>query len=228
MSTASLSTEQLVTQLNRIREEHGEEAYQQARRGFAKGVILKPNGDKFITNAFPDMDLDELRKEAESEQATAAKASPEEAMMGMIQQQIPNIKTQAQLNTFMAAMDALRTCVNNYFGRDPEAADRARQALNKALDMAAKMPEIEDQLAEMPDDIKSDEAKAFTAEPKEFHEHDKQRALVVELAGITDRDELERWYATNRQTIDEVSDQRLRNELFDSIRLKRKELDDEV
>lgn len=225
MTTATVSIEQLVTQLNRIREEHGEEAYDKARHGFALGIILKPNGDKFLTKAFPDMDLDALRKEAEASQRAVESATPEEMMMGMLRQQIPNLKTQAQLNTFTACFDALRTCLNAYFGRNNETAERARGALNKALDMAAELPKIEDQLAEMPDHLKSDTAKAFTSEPKEFHEHDKQRALLVELAGVIDRNELEKWYHTNRQTIDAVSDQRLRNELFDSIRLKRKELE---
>lgn len=223
--TATVNIEVLVSHLNRIREEHGEEAYHKARRGFALGLILKPNGDKFISNAFPDFDLDELRMEAESQQATAEKATPEEMMVGMLRQQVPNIKTQAQLNTFMACFEALRACLNHYFGRNPEGAEKAREALNKALDLAAGMPEIEDQLAEMPDDIKSDAAKAFSSPPKEFHEHDKQRALLVELAGILARDELEKWYHKNRQGIDEISDQRLRNELFDAIRLKRKELE---
>jgi len=226
MTTATVSIDTLLQHLNNIKEKHGEEAYKQARQGFAAGVILKPNGEEFLSRAFPDMDLDELRKGVEAEAQQAEQVSPEEQMMGMLQQQVPNIKTQAQLNTFMAAMDALRTCLNHYFGRNPEAAGRARKALDKALDMAAGMPKIEDQLAEMPDDIKSDEAKAFTSPPTEFHEHDNQRKLLVEAGGFTDRAELEKWYGENRQVIDEITDQRLRNELFDTIRAKRKELSD--
>lgn len=226
MTTAQVNIEQLVAHLNRIREVHGDDAYNEARRGFAVNLILKPNGDKFIGKAFPDLDLDELRKEAEAQQATAEKAGPEEMMMGMLRQQVPNIKTQAQLNTFMACFDALRTCINHYFGRSPKEAQTAREALGKALDMAAKMPEIEDQLAEMPEDVKSAEAKAFTSEPKEFHEYDKQRRLLAEADATTSRGGLDEWYGKNRDTMDEIVDQRLRNELFDAIRAKRKELGD--
>jgi hypothetical protein len=221
-ATATIGIEQLITHLNQIRERHGEEAFQQARRGFAVTLILKPNGDKFVSKAFPDLDLDDLRKEAEAQQTAAiGQTSPEELLMGMLRQQVPNIKTQAHYNTFMACFDALRTCLNNYFGHNPEAAGKAREALYKALDMAAKLPEIEDQLAEIPDNLKSKEAKAFTSEPREFHEYDKQRTLMAQLSGISDLDTLERWYAENRQTMDEITDKRLRNELFDSVREKR-------
>lgn len=227
MTTGILNIEMLTEQLERIRSQLGDEAYEQARRGFAKSVILKDNGDKFIANAFPDMDIDELRKEAEADQAVnpASSGTPEQVMMEMLRKQVPNIRTQAQFNTFMACFDALRTCLNAYFGRNPETAERAREALNKALDMAAKMPEMEDQLAQMPDDAKSDAAKAFTTEPKEFHEYDKQRKLLVELGNIGTRAALDEWYATNRQTMDDIIDQRMRNELFDAIRDKRKELE---
>jgi len=224
MTTAQVSIEALLAHLEQIRSKQGEEAFQQARRGFALSVILKPNGETFVLKAFPDLDIAELRKEAETSQTAAQQASPEEQMMGMIQQQCPNIKTQAQLNLFMGCFDALRTTLNNYFGRNPEGAKKTREALNKTLDMAAKLPEMEDQLADMPDDFKSEEAKAFTAPPKEFHEHDNQRAMLIKIAGFTDLGELDRWYTDHRQEIDDVTDQRLRNELFDSIRAKRKEL----
>jgi len=94
-----LSIEMLLAQLEQIRKQHGDEAYEQARRGFAKSVILKNNGDKFVSNAFPDMDLDELRREAEAEQ-TVATGTPEQTMLAMLRQQVPNIKNQIQFNTF--------------------------------------------------------------------------------------------------------------------------------
>ena len=226
MTTGLLSIEMLTEQLEKIRSQLGDEAYEQARRGFAKSVILKENGEKFIANAFPDMDVEALRKEVEAEGASNPHpaGSPEAMLMEMMRKQVPNIRTQAHFNTFMACFDALRTCLNAYFGRDRTMGDKAREALNKALDMAARMPEMEDQLAQMPDGAKSDAAKAFTTEPKEFHEYDRQRKLMVELVGIADKAKLEQWYAANRQTMDDIVDQRLRNELFDAIRDKRKEL----
>jgi hypothetical protein len=224
MTTATMNIETLLQQLEKIRENHGDEAYEQARRGFAKSLILKPNGDEFIKRAFPDLDLDALRKEAEAEQQAVAQASPEEQMLAMIRQQVPNIKSQAQFNMFMGCFDALRATLNHYFGRNPDGAQRAREALNKALDMAAKMPELEDQVAEMPAEMRSEAARSFTEPPKEFHEHDKQRALLIKVAGFTDLGELDGWYTEHRQEIDEVVDQRLRNELFDAIRAKRREL----
>lgn len=221
--TGTMTTEMLLGQLERIREEKGEVAFNAARRGLALDLILKPNGDKFIQNAFPDMDLEELKAEAEKGKP-ATPASPEEMMLQMLKAQMPNLTTQGHYDTFMATFDVLRKTLNAYFGGNKAGGDNAREQLNKALDMAAKLPEMVEQFAEMDDDEKSEAAKAFTAPATELHEYDTQKRLLLELAAIESSDELEAWYATNRETLDSIVSKKARDEMFDAIRARRKAL----
>lgn len=221
--TETMTTKMLLGQLERIREEKGDEAFNLARRGLALDLILKPNGDKFIQNAFPDMDLDELRAEAQGGQQPVA-ASPEEMMLQMLKSQMPNLTTQGHYDTFMAAFDVLRKTLNAYFGGNVAGGDSAREQLDKALDMAAKLPEMEAKFAEMADDEKSDEAKDFTSPAKELHEYDIQKQLLLELAGIESSEKLEEWYAAKRDPLDSIVSKRARDEVFDAIRAKRNAL----
>lgn len=139
--------------------------------------------------------------------------------------QIPNLRTQAQFNNFMACFDALRSTLNAYFGGETASAEMAREALNKTLDMAKMITEMTEKLNEIPDDAKSDVAKDFTAPAKELHEYDTHRQLIIELTTLQNQKALQAWYADSRERIDRVVSQKLRNELFDAIRSKRDELD---
>lgn len=139
--------------------------------------------------------------------------------------QIPNLKTQAQFNIFMNCFDALRSTLNAYFGGETASAEMARDALNKGLDLAKQVVEITEKLKEIPDEAKSDAAKEFTAPAKELHEYDEHRKLVFELSSITNLEALQAWYTENRQRIDQVVSQNLRNELFDTIRELRSKLE---
>ncbi len=139
--------------------------------------------------------------------------------------QIPNLKTQAQFNIFMNCFDALRSTLNAYFGGELASAEMARDALNKGLDLAKQLVEITEKLNEIPDEAKSEAAKEFTAPAKELHEYDEHRKLVFELANLKSLEALQTWYAESRQRIDRVVSQKLRNELFDAIRDRRKELE---
>jgi hypothetical protein len=84
---------------------------------------------------------------------------------------------------------------------------------------------ITEKLKEIPDEAKSDAAKEFTAPAKELHEYDEHRKLVFELSSITNLEALQAWYTENRQRIDQVVSQNLRNELFDTIRELRSKLE---
>lgn len=233
--TMEVSLSAMVAQLQKIREEQGEEAYNTARRDIAVALITKPNGDKFISQAFPDLDHDELRAQAEADQEALKQAmggggdgaTPEQMMLNMMRAQIPNLQNQAQFNLFMGAFDGLRAYLNACFGNDAASAAKARVALNQALDMAPKLHEIAEKIQEMPEALRSEASKAFESPPKEFHEYDMQKQLLTELATLNERSALNVWYRDNREKIDQVVDQRLRNELLDSIRRKRNALDAE-
>jgi len=222
-----MSTQQIQEQLQKIRKEHGEVVYLQARRDLALSVILKPNGEEFVKNAFPDLDLGELREEAQKrlEALPEGQATPEQVMLRLLQQQVPSIKTQGQFNLFASAFDALRTTLDGYFSGDFEKAKKAREALNKVLDTAVRVKEITEKLGEIPPEERSAQANEYLEPPKEFHEYDTQRQLMVELADIKTRLELGQWYERTKPLRDRVTSQKLRNELIDSIRAKRTELE---
>ena len=148
----------------------------------------------------------------------------DDMMLAAIKAQVPNLRTQAQFNAFMSCFDALKTTLNAYYGGENASAELAREALNKGLDMAKQISEMAEKLEEMPDEVKSDAAKEFTAPAKELHEYDVHRELVAELSSLTSQEALQDWYQGHRDQMDRVVSQKLRNELFDAIRAKRSEL----
>lgn len=223
-----LRIDQIQAQLTKLREQHGEEVYQKARRDIAVSVILKTNGEAFVTNAFPDLDLDELKAEAAKRSApTPGEPSmdPEHVMLRLLQQQVPSIRTQGHFNLFTSAFDALRTTLDGYFSGDVDRAARAREALNKILDTAAGVKDIIEKLEEIPPEQRSQKANEYLEPPKEFHEYDTQRQLLTELEAITNRTDLGEWYAKTKTQRDRVTSQKLRNELLDRIRAKRNDLE---
>lgn len=219
----AMNIEQITAHLERIREANGEVAFQQARRDLALSVVLQPNGDKFIANAFPDLNIEELKQEAQAK-ATADPTSPEQVMMKHLQQQVPSITTQGHLNLFMAAFDALRTTMDGYFSGNPEKAAKARQVLDRTLDTAAKVKETFEKLSEMAPEERSAQANEFLGQPKQFHEYDTQKRLLLELGGQVSVSALGRWYAETKEQRDNIVSTKLRNELIDSIRKKRMDL----
>lgn len=148
----------------------------------------------------------------------------DDMMLAAIKAQIPNLKTQAQFNTFMSCFDALKTTLNAYFGAEYASAEMAREALSKGLEMAKQVSQVTSQLEEMSDDVKSEAAKEFTSPAKELHEYDVHRQLIGGLDAVGNIQALQQWYNDNRDQMDRVISQRLRNELFDAIRVKRAEL----
>lgn len=226
-----LRIDQIQQQLLKIRDQQGEEVYQKARHDIALSVILKPNGEAFVHNAFPDLDIEALKQEAakrieEAHESQGPSMAPEHVMLRLLQQQVPSIRTQGHFNLFAMAFDALRTTLDGYFSGDFERATRGREALNKALDMSKQAKDIIERLEEIPPEQRSKEASATVAPPKEFHEYDAQRQLLVELDGLTTREALNEWYGRTKSSRDLVVSQQLRNELLDRIRAKRKEFDD--
>lgn len=207
----------LVSHFDKIRSEQGEEAYQKARKNFAMGMILKPRGDEFLKSAFPDMDIEALRVEAEKSQQDQAR-NPQEMMLDAMRQQIPNLKTQAQFNLFMKSFDALRHTLNAAFGLDKEGYEKGKEALNMVLNAALQISEVVQKLQETPEAATSKAAEEFKQPPREFQEYDVQKGLLIELEALTSAEGLQRWYDSNRARIDCVVSASLRNELFDTIR----------
>jgi len=217
----------LVAHFEKIKAQQGEEAYQKARLSFALSMVLKPRGAAFVAQAFPDMDIEALRLEAQKlpphVQAPAGQ-NPQDVMLNAMRQQIPNLKTQAQFNVFMASFDALRHTLNSAFGQDRPAFEKAKGVLNQALDAAFQISSIVEQLRTTPEAATSAAAAEFKNPPREFEEYDVQKSLLVELGTKLTVADLQNWYDSNRARIDTVVSQTLRNELFDAIRNRKHEL----
>lgn len=221
-----VKVDEILAQLEQVRQLKGEEVYAKAKRDIALSVVLQPNGEAFVKNAFPDLNIEELKQEAAEmrKQQPAFESggmSAEAMMMQMLRQQVPSIRTQMHLNTFIAAFDAFRATIDGYYTGDLEKAEQAREALNKGLDMAKNVKSMVDRLEQIPEGDRSAQARAATAEPTQFHEYDEQRRLMLELNGIGTKAALETWYAAQKERRDRITDQKLRNELHDAIRARR-------
>jgi len=66
---AQIPIDMLVTQLEKLRKEHGEPAYEAARKAIIFQVIDAKNGVDFIKNAWPELDIETLRVEAAAHKA---------------------------------------------------------------------------------------------------------------------------------------------------------------
>lgn len=231
---------QFITELNRVRSEKGEEAYLEAAKISAKMAISQGGlAEKFMREALKGIiDFDAVEREMAQEAASLKPPAPpepsapkaadrsqepvppaDEQMAKTIMSQVPGCHTQAQFNAMMACFDALRLLVNAIFtGADTT---DSRKALDQALEAAAKATEISNKLKDVPEACTSAVSEDFKQPPKQFHEHDVQRALLNELQMIQTREMLNEWYATNRSRIDQVVSPTLRNALFDLIRSKK-------
>lgn len=222
----SINIEALISQLRQVREDKGETAFQEAIQNVAEQIIHQPEGEAFLKAAIPGINVEELKARMTSKQSAGTGSSPDESMRKMLAMQVPNMKTQAQFNAFMVCFDALRATLNADFGGQTASAEMAREILGKALDMAKQVTEAVERLNEMPDEAKSEAAKEFTQPAKELHEYDTCKRLVGELEGLQSSADLKKWWADNRQTIDEVVSTEPRNELMDAVRARRNALAD--
>lgn len=216
-----LPKDALLTQLERVRQAGGQPAYDKAVRALALDLILKPHGEEFLKDAFPNLDLAAIRAAAEQSNQEKAQLPDDQAMLKMMRAQIPNMRTQAHFNIFMASFEALRLTLDAYFGGDLEKAEVARKALTDSLDASQQVVQMEAQLKEIPEDQRSEAASEFLQPPKEFHEFDEQRALMAELDQITSMAQLQAWYAGTADRRNRVVSSSLRNPLIDAIRRKR-------
>jgi hypothetical protein len=212
----------LVTHFEKIRSEQGEEAYQRAVKNFALGMILKPRGDLFLKGAFPDLDLDAIRAEAEKSKVASPAQPPEnpqQVMLNYMKQQVPNLKTQVQFDLFMQCFDALRKAMNAAYGLDKPSYEQFKGALDLLMGSGLKVSQAVEQLKENPEASSNED---FKQAPKQFQEQDVQTALLQELGALKSGDELNEWYTANKDRIHgQVVSPVLRNALLDSIRAKR-------
>ena len=215
--------DQMLSQLSTIKERYGDAAYQRAAMQAAK-LLIRQGGEieAVARDVLKDVvDFSAIDNEPKEPAKNSPQMSSDQMMVEAIRQQMPGIQTQAQFNLFMTAFDALRLYLNSVFLNQKEAAEKAREALNKALDAAGQVTELSEKLSQVPEAAQSKEAEDFKRPPLQFHEYDVQKALLTELILITSPEQLGQWYAANRATIDQVISPQFRNPLLDAIRAKK-------
>lgn len=223
--------EEIIRQLQEIRDKHGEAAYKAACKDLARQALHIPDSDAVLKRLLPDLDLDELKAEGPPPPpvprgpAMPSFGGPEQmAMLQMLRGQVPNLKTEGQLKIFMGCFDALRLTLNGYFGGQTAEAEIARNGLNQVLDMARQISGVTEQLREVPVEAQSEVARKFHEEFRPpspgVDEEGVINDLLNSLAGVSMEAGFKQWYTHNREKVEQVKTLGLRNKLFDAIRAR--------
>lgn len=162
----------------------------------------------------------------------------EQLMSDTMRRHMPGIKTQAQYDAVMAALDATRLVLNSILEQKLTQEAEAMQLLNAAFQVAKKATELQEKLSEVPTEATSSAADPFRNPPTQFEDNpeiqelqrhpqfnevEMQAALMNHLETIETWDQLTAWYASTKKDRDQVKTQSLRNELLDAIRAKKNE-----
>lgn len=205
--------------LRTFRELHGEEAWKaEVRRLAIAGIRKGAKHETFWQDLTKDLDWlnwDELKAQAVSEQVTH---DPEQMMAEMLRRQMPNIKTQAQYDAVVGALDGVRLVVNAILDGDKAKEADARRALELSFKAVSSATEITNKLEDSPEAATSKAAEQFKQPPAQFQEREVLDKLLAELAGLTSQDALNAWYASTKNERDRIVTQSLRNQLLDQVR----------
>jgi hypothetical protein len=144
-------------------------------------------------------------------------------LLEALKAQVPGIKTQAQLNAFLAAFDSLRLVVSCIFNGDEKGEENALLVLKQTLDLAKKVTDLSNKYAEVPEAAQG-VSNSFTQAPNNLGEYDTQKRLLTELEEVKDLSQLTEWYARTKDDREKVVSQVMRNVLLDAIRAKKMSL----
>jgi len=174
------------------------------------------------------VDWEALVAEAHGEPVSTGSSGPSQSMQDQMleamKQKLPGMKTQAQLNAFMGAFEALQLTLNAVFEGDASQVEIGKKAIDMALQVAVQATEISRQLEEMPEAVEGDAGDEFKAPASDTVEYDTQRELLSELAVIKRADTLSSWYEETTTRRNRIKSTGLRNHLLDAIRKKKLEL----
>lgn len=224
---------ELYRRFAKIREEQGDEAFESAVRDYAEKAIESGEFPGLPEEMVTEFRTDQAAyKEAVAKKRAASDAQAENlkntaptevdaATLNLIQQSLPGLKSQAQFNAFMASFDAFKGLMNALFTQNTIAEAEYRKALDTSFEAVKKMTDLTVKLSDVPEAAESKLAEEFKTAPRQFGEYDVQKELFAELEAITELDELTRWWASNRQRIDQVVSASLRNPLIDAVRTKK-------
>lgn len=222
-----LNLDQVVSHLQKVRADHGDEHYHAALKGLFRDLISKDGGSQYIALLLEklgetDFDLDGLKSELLGAERKGVASKPTETPLSVIEQAIrqgmPHCKTKAHFDLVIQASEALRVYLDAAFALDGTTASKAREGLTKLLDLAPQLAEVAQKLEDHPEATTN---RDFIDPPPEASEVSRQQALLAELAPITERSVLDHWYSLSKERMNGVVSQRLRDELFDAIRAKK-------
>lgn len=145
-------------------------------------------------------------------------------MAQAMRQLIPELKTQVQLNAFIAGFDSFKLLCNAIFAENSSLEDQARTAFEKSLEAMKVATRLSNQFQEIPAEERGPSATQFVEAPLQFGEYDLQKRLLTELDRIQNTGALTEWYQNTKGDREKIISQSLRNILFDAIRSKREEL----
>lgn len=140
-------------------------------------------------------------------------------MAETMRRHMPGIKSQAQFDAVMTALEATKEILGAILDQDAAREELATTALQAALEVARKATELHGRLSEVPEGALSEAAAPFINAPAP-----EQSELLSQLEAITTMDQLTAWYAFTKGQRDLIKTQSLRNELLDAIRAKKNAL----
>ena len=147
--------------------------------------------------------------------------SPDRLIAEALKSQMPGIKSQAQYDAVVGALEATKLVINALLTGNRPGRQEARAALETAFEAVEKATELTDQLLDSPEAATSDAARQFKETPAQYQEADLCAELLQELPLLNDIDDLSRWYAATKARRDKITTQSLRNEMMDAIRARR-------
>lgn len=222
-----LDLEQVTAHLKKIRTEHGEENFRLALKALVNGVMEKDGGEQYLERLVAELgvpvDLKALKTELLQGRAAIPKTSksPAEIVEAAIKQEMPNCKTQAHFDLVLQSWEILKAYLNAAFSLDLETAVKAREGLNRLLDLAPQVAQAHQKLEESPEATTN---RDYVDAPKQVTEQSNQERLLVQLSAIENLTQLNTWYKTCRPIMDGIVNHKLRDQLFDAVREKKKAL----
>jgi hypothetical protein len=212
--------------LANIRDTQGEEAMRlEIRRLAIAGIRTSPKHEAYwkkLVEGHEGIDWAELHQEAMSVMPEpTSTTAPEQMIADLLRKQMPGIKTQAQYDAVLGALDAVRIVANALLERDRFKEAEGRKVMELAFHAINKATELTLKLEDSPEAATSAAAEAFKAAPVEFRELEDQRRQLAELDSLTTVEEMNQWYAATKPRRDLIVTQNLRNQLMDAIRTKK-------
>ena len=222
----NLNFDQVVAHLRKLKEQHGDETFHEALKGLFRSLLQQPGADQYIQKileafAIPTT-FEDVKREVETSATQPHRAppspSPVDVVRQAIEQEMPHCKTQAHFDLVIQAWTSLKVYLDACYGFDRQRAAQAREGLNRLLDLAPQVAQMHAKLQETPEATTN---RDYVEPARELTEHHKQQTLLAELQDLDSFDRMQTWYSNAKPIMDTIVSQKLRDELYDAIRVKK-------